>query len=190
MKKKGRHEWTPLGNCFADSLNLASPPSRDCLKRAQMITSSHSWDDEDGNAPTFLSNDRPKERFVNSPWDDGLVCLPTNDSRHASPASRLRSAHGTGSRPHISGGAGREGRVCCTPGLIRFSAGTLNRDSRSQSRCGCSRRCNAPRSRCHMSTDVDGFFFFFFCFLLGRYFLRWLVMEACSVPSIRNPQSP
>ena len=59
--------------------------------------------------PFFFSIDRPKERFVNNQWDDGLVCLPANDSRRRIPASRLRSAHGTGSRPHISGGGWKGG---------------------------------------------------------------------------------
>lgn len=127
-----------------------------------MITSSQEWDnDEDGNAPSFAI-DRWRE-FVNNRCAGGKksVFLQTRPGK-LRPAPDVGTPAAVGPRaerrPHTSGGGlgtpGREGWVCCTPGLIRFSAGTTpvpNRDG------GAARSAspNDAHGGCHMSTDDD-----------------------------------
>lgn len=81
---------------------------------------------------------------------------PASCAQLRTPAPRLRSAHGPTAAPTRPAGGlgtpGREGWVCCTPGLIRFSAGTTpvpNRDG------GVARSAspNDAHGGCHMSTD-------------------------------------
>lgn len=124
-----------------------------------MITSSQEWDnDEDGNAPSFAI-DRWKE-FVNNrcAGEKKSVFLQTRPGK-LRPAPDVGTPAAVGPRaerrPHTSGGGlgtpGREGWVCCTPGLIRFSAGTT---PRPQSRWRCSTLCK-PQRRTRRLSHVD-----------------------------------
>lgn len=107
--------------------------------------------------------DRPMERICQQPvcWEKKSVFLQMRPGK-LRPAPDVGTPAAVGPRaerrPHTSGGGlgtpGREGWVCCTPGLIRFSAGTTpvpNRDG------GAARSAshNDAHGGCHMSTDDD-----------------------------------